>query len=167
MKYYQLTSFLVFLLLLACKKDKPEELVTLAPVKKQVVKQYGYVLDDCIIERDTVKSGDSFGKILFNNKVGYPTIQNITDSAQGIFDVRRIQVGKPYVLLKTKDTVEAAQVFIYEKNKEDYVVIDFKDKPQIKQKSHPVTYVEKELSGVIFDNPSSCLLYTSPSPRDS
>ena len=155
MKTRQLTSFLVLLLLFACKKDTPEVPATIAPVKKQTVEQYGYALDDYVVQRDTVKNGDSFGKILFANKIEYPTIQSIADSVQDVFDVRRIQVGKPYVLLKAKDTAQAAQVFIYEKNKEDYIVIDFKDKPQVEQKSHPVTYVEKELSGRISDNPSS------------
>ena len=155
MKTRQLTSFLILLLLFACKKDTPEVPATIAPVKKQTVEQYGYALDDYVVQRDTVKNGDSFGKILFANKIEYPTIQSIADSVQDVFDVRRIQVGKPYVLLKAKDTAQAAQVFIYEKNKEDYIVIDFKDKPQVEQKSHPVTYVEKELSGRISDNPSS------------
>ena len=155
MKTRQLTSFLILLLLFACKKDTPEVPATIAPVKKQTVEQYGYALDDYVVQRDTVKNGDSFGKILFANKIEYPTIQSIADSVQDVFDVRLIQVGKPYVLLKAKDTAQAAQVFIYEKNKEDYIVIDFKDKPQVEQKSHPVTYVEKELSGRISDNPSS------------
>ena len=155
MKTRQLTSFLILLLLFACKKDTPEVPATIAPVKKQTVEQYGYALDDYVVQRDTVKNGDSFGKILFANKIEYPTIQSIADSVQDVFDVRRIQVGKPYVLLKAKDTAQAAQVFIYEKNKEDYIVIDFKDKPQVEQKSHPVTYVEKELSGIISDNLSS------------
>ena len=155
MKTRQLTSFLILLLLFACKKDTPEVPATIAPVKKQTVEQYGYALDDYVVQRDTVKNGDSFGKILFANKIEYPTIQSIADSVQDVFDVRRIQVGKPYVLLKAKDTAQAAQVFIYEKNKEDYIVIDFKGKPQVEQKSHPVTYVEKELSGIISDNLSS------------
>ena len=155
MKTRQLTSFLILLLLFACKKDTPEAPATIAPVKKQTVQQYGYALDDYVVQRDTVKNGDSFGKILFANKIEYPTIQSIADSVQDVFDVRRIQVGKPYVLLKAKDTAQAAQVFVYEKNKEDYIVIDFKGKPQVEQKSHPVTYVEKELSGMISDNLSS------------
>ncbi len=157
MKIHQLIAlFLIILCGDSCKKEAPVEVDTLAEtVIKPAVQQYGYVLDDYVVQRDTVRNGDSFGKILFDNKVGYPTIQSISDSVQEVFDTRRIQVGKPYVLLKTKDTTAAAQVFIYEKNKEDYVVIDFKEDPIAKAKSHPVTYVEKEISGVISDNPSS------------
>lgn len=150
-----LTIIALLLGLVACKEDSIQETNAVVEVVKPVQKQYGYILDDFTVQRDTVKSGDSFGKILFDNKVDYPTIQTISDSTKDVFDTRRIQVGKPYVLLKAKDTTEAAQVFIYEKNKEDYVVIDFKETPRAEQKSHPVTYIEKEVSGAISDNPSS------------
>lgn len=156
MKVNQLTTLLVLFLLVACKEEDPEfKIQSLAPVAKPAIEQYGYVLDDFIVHRDTVQKGDSFGKILFDNKVDYPTIQTISDSVKEVFDTRRIQQGKPYVLLKTKDTTQTAQVFIYEKNKEDFVVVDFKDDPIAQERSHPVTYIEKEISGAISDNPSS------------
>jgi murein DD-endopeptidase MepM/ murein hydrolase activator NlpD len=59
------------------------------------------------------------------------------------------------MLLKSKDTLEAAQVFIYEQNKEDYVVVDFEDDVTAAAKKHPVTIVEREVSGVISSNLSS------------
>lgn len=150
------TILLVLTLLCVACKDPAPVVKPLPLVQEQpVIKQYGYVLDDYIVERDTVQKGDSFGKILFDNNVDYPTIQGISDSVKEVFDTRRIQQGKPYVLLKTKDTTAAAQVFIYEKNKQEYVVIDFEDEPLAQEGSHPVTYIEKELSGTIQDNPSS------------
>ena len=121
----------------------------------EIVKEYGYILDDYEVERDTVQPGDSFGKILFDAKVDYATIQQITDSVADVFDTRRIQVGKPFVLLKTKDTTEAAQVFIYEKNREDYVVVDFQDSISAAAKKRPTTLYEREVSGVINDNLSN------------
>ena len=151
-----LTLIAVLLLLAACKKEPADiEPQALAELVKPAQKQYGYVLDDFKVQRDTVKPGDSFGKILFDNNVDYPTIQKISDSTKDVFDTRRIQVGKPYVLLKAKDTTEAAQVFIYEKNREDYVVIDFKEEPRAQEKSHPIRLIEKEVAGAISGNPSS------------
>ncbi len=142
---------------IACgdEEQKPTPVVEVQPIVKAPVQAYGYVLDDYVVERDTVKSGDSFGKILFESHVDYGTIQQISDTIHDVFDTRRIQVGKPYVLLKSKDTTEAAQVFIYEKNKEDYIVVDFQDEVIASEKSHPVTIVEREISGVINSNLSS------------
>ncbi len=157
LKISQLSILLLSLLLFNCKEKDGSSIdaAGLTLLEKPIIEQYGYVLNDYLVQRDTVRDGDSFGKILFENKVGYPTIQSISDSVQDVFDTRRIQVGRPYVLLKTKDTTEAAQVFIYEKNKEDYVVVDFQEQPIAQAKSHPVRYVENEVSGIISDNLSS------------
>ncbi len=150
-------GLLVAFIALACgdKKETPPISEEVYIPKLAPIEAYGYVLDDYIVQRDTVESGDSFGKILFDSHVDYATIQEISDSIKDIFDTRRIQVGKPYVLLKSKDTTEAAKVFIYEKNKEDFVVVDFQEEVKAEEKSHPVTIVEREISGIINSNLSS------------
>lgn len=131
---------------------EPDDIYEAAP---EIIKEYGYVLDDYTVVRDTVQKGDSFGKILYEANVDYATIQEISDSVQDIFDTKRIQVGKPYTLLRAKDSVEAAQVFIYEKNTEDYVVVDFQDEVKAAAQKRPVTVYEREISGVINSNLSS------------
>ncbi len=147
---------LVAVIAIACgEKEEKADPIQEVIAEPEPVKAYGYLLDDYIVERDTVKSGDSFGKILFESHVDYGTIQEISDSIKDVFDTRRIQVGKPYVLLKAKDTTERAEVFIYEKNREDYVVVDFQDALIAEEKSHPITIVEREISGVINSNLSS------------
>lgn len=155
--YHPYVVLLLALILLSCgdtTTDIPDvEEVSEAP--PEVIKEYGYVLEDFIVERDTVQSGDSFGKILFDANVDYATIEEISDSVQPVFDTRRIRVGKPYVLLKSKDSLEAAQVFIYEQNREDYVVVDFQENVKAAAKKHPISIYEREISGVIDSNLSS------------
>jgi murein DD-endopeptidase MepM/ murein hydrolase activator NlpD len=146
-------SFLVFACGDATSDTVDDEEIYTAP--PEVVKEYGYVLDDYIVERDTVQSGDSFGKILFDANVDYATIEEISDSVVSVFDTRKIRKGKPYVLLKSKDSLEAAQVFIYEQNREDYVVVDFKENVKAAARKHPTTTYEREISGVINSNLSS------------
>ncbi|MFT5751858.1 MAG: hypothetical protein ACI86L_001363, partial [Dokdonia sp.] len=126
--------------------DKSTETQTTQEIDEalpETVIEYGYVLDDFEVQRDTVRAGDSFGKILFDAKVDYATIQEISDSVKDIFDTRRIQVGKPFVLLKAKDTAATAQVFIYERNREDYVVVDFQDSIVAAAKKRPTTVYER------------------------
>lgn len=137
------------------KSTDPQPSQEIYEAPPEMVKEYGYILDEYEVQRDTVRAGDSFGKILSDAKVDYATIQEISDSVKDIFDTRRIQVGKPFVLLKTKDTTAAAQVFIYERNREDYVVVDFQDSITAAAKKRPVTIYEREISGVINSNLSS------------
>ena len=71
--------------------------------KEKIIKEFGYVLNDYTIKRDTIKSGDSFGEILENNNLFYPKIYNIVQATNKIFNIRKINVGRPYTILYTKD----------------------------------------------------------------
>ena len=120
--------------------------------------EFGFNLNDFIVVRDTIKKGDSFGEILERNKIGYPQIYNIVEKAKDSFDIRRLQVGKPYTLLCSKDSLQLPQCFIYQPSREEYVVIDFQDSiTQAYTKRKPIKYVEKVATGVITTNISEAL----------
>jgi murein DD-endopeptidase MepM/ murein hydrolase activator NlpD len=110
---------------------------------------YGFNLNEFKVVRDTIRSGDSFGELMLENKVEYPKIHQLTERFKDTFDVRRIRVGKPYMILKSRDTAEAAQVFIYEQDPINYTVVDFRDSVTAYKKQRQVTFVQKEASGVI------------------
>ena len=126
-------------------------------VEKQVTKPamaYGFNLDEFEVIADTIRSGDSFGELMLENKVDYPKIYELTQQYKDTFDVRRIRVGKPYMILKSKDTTQGAQVFIYEQDPINYTVVDFRDSVVAYKKQRQVTFVQKEASGVIPDGGS-------------
>ena len=141
-----LIGFSVF----ACKEDKEpsdEDFeISEAPIEN---KEFGFNLDNFIVKRDTIKKGDSFGEILQRNNIGYPKIFKIAEKAKDTFDIRRLQLGKPYTLLCAKDSLQTPKSFIYQPNKEEYVVIDFQDSISVYTARKPITYIEKEASGVI------------------
>jgi len=159
--YVAVIATLLVSILYSCgdtkNQDKVDEIGEIEIAAPIIVKEYGYPVDEYIVYRDTVKAGDSFGQILFENNVDYPTIQAITDTAKNVFDTRRIQVGKPYTLFKKKDSLESAAVFVYEKNKEDYIVLDWntEDTIQAALKTKPIIVTEREASGLINSNLSS------------
>ena len=141
-----LIGFSVF----ACKEDKEpsdEDFeISEAPIEN---KEFGFNLDNFIVKRDTIKKGDSFGEILQRNNISYPKIFKIAEKAKDTFDIRRLQLGKPYTLLCAKDSLQTPKSFIYQPNKEEYVVIDFQDSISVYTARKPITYIEKEASGVI------------------
>ena len=148
----------------ACKNEtKLEEIPveTFAPQQEVEHYEFGYNLNDFIVVRDTVRKGDSFGEILERNKISYPKIFEIAEKAKDTFDIRRLQIGKPYTLLCSKDSLQEPKCFIYQPNKEDYVVINFQDSIHAYTSKKPIKYVEKVASGTIAPNSSISVLLDS------
>jgi murein DD-endopeptidase MepM/ murein hydrolase activator NlpD len=94
---------------------------------------------------------------LQRNNLDYSVIFQIAQQTKDTFDIRRLQVGKPYTIFCAKDSLETPQHFVYQSTKEDYVVINFADSINAHSGRKPVTYVEKEASGVITSNISQTL----------
>lgn len=134
------------------------EIASLEVLEKPIVKHFGFNLEQFNVQLDTVKKGDSFGELMLEHKVDYPKIAKITQEYRDTFDVRKIRVGKPYLILKSKDTAATAQVFIYENDPINYTVIDLRDSVKAYTEKKQVKYVEREISGIIENNLSETLL---------
>lgn len=157
----------------ACKEDNSveeayeKELAEIVEEKK--ILEFGFDINNYIVKRDTIKSGDSFGEILERNNIGYPAIFNIAEIAKDTFDIRKLHPGRPYTLLYSKesqnDSLPSPNTFIYQNNQEEYVVIGLKDSIHAYKSRKPVTYVEKTATGVIQNNISETLEEKGLSPR--
>ena len=159
--------FFIALLVASCGEEKEDkvrmqdtakELATLKPIEKPVVKQFGFNLDEFTVQQDTVKRGDSFGELMLQHKVDYPKIYKISQDYRDTFDVRKIRVGNPYLILKSKDTAQSAQVFIYENDAINYTVVDLRDSVKAYRDKRDVKYVQREASGVIETSLSEAIL---------
>jgi len=145
---------LIAILLFSCKEDKVknentnEEVATVDVIEKPITK-FGFDLGEFIVKYDTIRNGDSFGELMAAHKVDYPKIAKLSLEFKDTFDVRRIRVGKPYTILTSKDTTETAQIFIYENDRINYTVVDFRDSVSAYTDKKEVKYVEREASGVI------------------
>jgi len=160
-KYTVLAILANFIVVVSCKNDAntldllpPEEVIVEEEIERY---EFGFNLNDFVVLRDTIKKGDSFGEILERNKIGYPKIYNIAEIAKDSFDIRKLQVGKPYTLLCSKDSLQEPKCFIYQPNKEEYVVINFQDSIHAYTSKKPIKYVEKVATGVIKTNISEAL----------
>ena len=154
--------FLISVLLISCGEKKPESKPEI--VKQKIIKQFGFTLNDYTVQRDTVKRGDSFGSILEDKNLFYPQIYNIVQKAKKVFDIRRINIGKPYSILFSKDSLKTPQVFIYQPNLIDYVVVSLTDSLWAEKKSKAVKLVEFEAEGVITSSLSETMEEKKLSP---
>jgi len=154
-------GFVCFILLLiGCKEDKPlpAELTSQTLPEEIINEQYGFNLDDYEVVSDTIRYGDSFGELMLKNHAEYPKILTITEDYRDTFDVRKIRVGKPYVILKSKDSLPKAEVFIYENDRINFTVVDLRDSAVAYKDQKEVKYVEREASGVIETSLSDAVL---------
>ncbi|GGE34100.1 peptidase M23 [Psychroflexus planctonicus] len=126
--------------------------------KPKVISEYEMTLSDYVFERDTVRKGDFFGSIMDRSGVMpgkvYQIIEGIPDS---LFNFRRINVGRPYTLLKSKDSLETAVGFIYEHNAIDYTKVFFGDSIYAIKGKKPVTVKQKVATGVITSSLSNAI----------
>lgn len=147
---------------MSCGEEKSEK--TSEIIKEKIITQFGYTLNNFTVKKDTVKSGDSFGSILENNNLFYPQIYNIVQKAKKVFDVRKINIGKPYTILFSKDSLKTPKVFIYQPNLIDYVVVSLTDSLWAEKKSKAVELLEFEAEGVITSSLSETMEEKKLSP---
>ncbi|MEC8830095.1 MAG: peptidoglycan DD-metalloendopeptidase family protein [Bacteroidota bacterium] len=119
--------------------------------------KFGYNFNNYSVVYDTIKRGDSFGKILEDNHLFYPQIHHITEATKKVFDIRQMRIGNPYILLFSKDSSNELLTFIYEENKIEYLVVEFCDTIKAYKDRKPVKVVEKEAFGVIENNLSETM----------
>ncbi|GMN06740.1 peptidoglycan DD-metalloendopeptidase family protein [Croceitalea sp. MTPC5] len=151
--------FLALAILSSCAENQKKDTKAVAQIaiEKPIEKKYGFDIEKFKIVHDTIKNGDSFGKLMLENHVDYPKIVKIAEEFKDTFDVKRIKVGKPYVILKSKDTLEKAQVFIYENDRVNYTVVDLRDSVRAYKSKKEVSYVQREVGGVIESSLSQSL----------
>lgn len=156
----KLGVFLIMILAFsACNDDEKEQAVK--EVKKEVPppvkKEYGFVLNDFEVVKDTIESGDSFGFIMDQNGVGHGKVYEISNKVKDTFNPARITAGKKYMILKAKDSARTPQYFIYEDDKINYTVVALGDSIYAEKKKRPVTIKKREVSGVITSSLSEAM----------
>lgn len=155
--------FLALIVLASCKEEKSEtETKEIALVsseeKPAIAHQYGFNLSEFKVLQDTIKYGDSFGELMLANHVPYEKIITLSESYRDTFDIRKIRVGKPYLILSAHDSLETAQVFVYENDPINFTVVDFRDSVVAYKARKKVKFVEREASGVIETSLSEAIL---------
>ena len=150
---------------MSCKKDSEKESTFPKKAVPKPVFKYGYNLDHFKVTQDTIESGESFGIILDRHHIFSPKINKIASTIKETFDVRKVRAGKLYTVLASKDSAEKAQVFIYNHDKINATVIDFKDSIITATRyQKPIKTVLKTVQGVIKSSLSVTLdsLHLSP-----
>ena len=111
--------------------------------------KYGYNIDQYIFEEKKIKSGDTFGDILEGVGIDYPEIYEALQKTKGDVNFKKLQIGKPYTLIFSKDTLRSLKAFVYHPSVEGYSFIQLKDSVFGETIVKPKSYKEMEASGII------------------
>lgn len=156
--------YLVFAILFvtfftACNSKEESEKTKKAVVKKEpIIKEFGFTFNDFKVVRDTIRSGDTFGKLLEK----YPLkdslrVHDITEKVKDSFNVRRIKAGKPYIMFLDKKKPNTLQALVYIEDRISYTVVDFRDSIAVFNKKKPTTLKRRVVAAEIEGSLSETL----------
>ncbi|MCM8569500.1 peptidoglycan DD-metalloendopeptidase family protein [Gramella jeungdoensis] len=150
---------MMMLVFIACNDDEKDQAVKEVKEKKlpPVEKEYGFVLNNYEVVKDTIKSGDFFGAIMDKSGVDPGKVYEITQKVKDTFNPARIVAGKKYMILKDKDSARTPKFFIYENDKINYTVVSLTDSIYAAKRKRPVTVKRREVSGVITSSLSEAM----------
>jgi murein DD-endopeptidase MepM/ murein hydrolase activator NlpD len=110
--------------------------------------KYGFAIDTFHVVENEIAPNQVLGDLLGSYGVDYPTIAQLVENADGVFDIRHLRVGKPYTILST-DTTQGPDYFIYEPSVYGYYVFELKGDKEVRKVERPIQKEVTVASGVI------------------
>tara|TARA_B100000902_G_scaffold399805_1_gene472654 strand:- start:2156 stop:3373 length:1218 start_codon:yes stop_codon:yes gene_type:complete len=144
------------------KNQKNEFIVTNGPKY-----EYGILVDSFNVTKGIVQQGQTFGEILYSNHIDHPQISEIVNKSKEVFDFRRVNPGKEYTVICSKDTIDKARYFIYQENPINYVVIDLTKGVDVYRGEKEIETKVIVTSGTITSSLSETIETLRVSPRVS
>jgi len=136
----------VFIVLLSsCNSEINENKKEKEPIKYK----YGYDESKYLFEEKKVGKGDTFGDILEGQGIDYPEIYQALQKTKNDVDFRKLQIGKPYTLIYTKDSIRKLKAFVYHPTIEGYSFIQLRDSVFGNTFKKTRTYKDLSASGII------------------
>lgn len=137
-------TLLTISFLFSCSLEKNNQ------VKEDPIKyKFGYDQSKYIFEEKKVKTGDTFGDILEDQGIDYPEIFRALEKTKNDVNFAKLQLGKPYTLIFTNDSIRELKAFVYHPTIEGYSFIQLRDSVYGKTLIKPRSYRDLTASGSI------------------
>ena len=137
-------TLLIISFLFSCSLEKKNQ------VKEDPIKyKFGYDQSKYIFEEKKVKTGDTFGDILEDQGIDYPEIFRALEKTKNDVSFTKLQLGKPYTLIFTNDSIRELKAFVYHPTIEGYSFIQLRDSVYGKTLIKPRSYRDLTASGSI------------------
>lgn len=148
-KYFTLI-LLPFLLLIviSCGPNKKKEIDEVVSTPEPTI-LFDIAVDSFLVLKEKIGRNQNLSDILLAQNVSYQQISQLVEIAKPVFDVRKINVGNTYYLIKEQDTLQKLRYFIYEKNRVEYVVIDLSERIKASAGRKEIVRVLDTIEGTI------------------
>jgi murein DD-endopeptidase MepM/ murein hydrolase activator NlpD len=161
---YLIITFLFLSFFTSCN-SKDEKDATKIAKKEPIIKDYGFTFNDYKVVRDTIRSGDTFSALLQKFPLRDSlTIHQVTEKVKDSFNVRRIKVGKPYILFLDKKKPNTLKALVYIEDRIQYTVVDFRDSLVVSNKQKPTRIKRRVVAAEINGSLSETLSNAGVSP---
>lgn len=120
--------------------------------QKQPTIEYGFLLDTFQVVQDSVKSGMTLSHLFSPYGISQQDINMADQIARDSAKLNFISEGHKYTILRDRKDTAKTYYCIYEKNRIEYVIFDFRDSVNVQLVQREVKTIERELSGVIEKN---------------
>ena len=164
LKYAILTAGII----ISCKQNsQPVEPVADEPVEvlPQPVYRWGVNVDSLDIVDGTIGRNEMLSNILFKYGVSAQTIHYLDRSSDSTWSVRKIQSGKPYHIIRDRDSIATARYFVYDINKTDYAVYSLTDSIFSYRGTLPLDTVDNYISGSIQSSLWNAMIEQGAAPE--
>ncbi len=157
MRYFVL-AILFVTFFTACNSKEDTDQVKKTVKKEPIIKEFGFTFNDFKVVRDTIRSGDTFVKLLekFPLKDSL-RVHDVTEIVKDSFNVRRIKAGKPYIMFLDKKKPNTLQALVYIEDRISYTVVDFRDSIAVFNKKKPTTLKRRVVAAEIEGSLSETL----------
>jgi murein DD-endopeptidase MepM/ murein hydrolase activator NlpD len=162
---YSIIILLFFASFFTSCNSKDEKEATKTAKKEPIIKDYGFTFNDYKVVRDTIRSGDTFSALLQKFPLRDSlTIHQVTEKVKDSFNVRRIKVGKPYILFLDKKKPNTLKALVYIEDRIQYTVVDFRDSLAVSNKQKPTRIKRRVVAAEINGSLSETLSNAGVSP---
>ncbi len=133
----------------ATKTSEPADIDFTKPISVEAPNvKYGFAVDNYTVTEGKIEKNQFLSDLLLPHNISYQTIDKVVAKAKDVFDVRKLRVGKEYMILAPKDG-EAAHYFIYEPSPFEYVVYDLQGDANVEIIKRKVDTKVVENSGIV------------------
>jgi len=131
-----------------------------------VLQEFGFNLADFSSTKGIIKRNQFLADILEPYGVDGAMMHQLAINAKDVFDVRKLNYGKPYTILsENSDWDDQAKYFIYEPSDYFYVVYELEDSMKVEKVDREIVTEEQEASGVIYSSLYETLLKNELDPE--